>query len=159
MKTILANDHPIFEACKEGDYETVAKYLEEGGSVYAESELNPTIFGTVASKGHKRILDLMIQHGLDINRPYNRFGASIAEIAIRKDSVEWLEYFVRSGVPVDAMDQSESTLVKLAAAGGKIECLKWLLANGASFEKKHYLGGRRFSRRQETTRRKHWEYF
>ncbi|RYD63036.1 MAG: ankyrin repeat domain-containing protein, partial [Verrucomicrobiaceae bacterium] len=144
MKTMVANDHPIFEACKVGDYDTVAKYLAEGVSVYTESELNPMIFGIVANKGHRRILDLMIQHGLDINRPHNRFGASIAEIAVQRDSVEWLEYFVQLGVPVDAMNQFESTLVRMAAAGGKIRCLKWLLANGASHEKKDYLGGSPF---------------
>ncbi len=144
MKAILEDNHPIFEACRTGDYETVAKHLSEGISVYAESEHNPTIFGIVANRGHRRILELMIQHGLDITRPHNRFGSSVAGFAISRDSVEWLDYFIKLGVPVDAMDKYESTLLNLAAAGGKLECLRWPLDKGADIERKHYLGGSPF---------------
>jgi hypothetical protein len=39
----IADDHPIFEACKSGDFDKVKYYLNQGISVYADSESNPTI--------------------------------------------------------------------------------------------------------------------
>lgn len=79
-----------------------------------------------ANRGHKAILELMIRHGLDINHPHNRFGASIAEFAIHKDSVEWLEYFFQLGVPVNALDGTGHSLLEIAAGGGNLKCLAYL---------------------------------
>ena len=141
MQLSLSDDHPIFEACKSGDYVTVEYYLKNGISVYAESDHNPAIFGIVANRGHRQILELMIRYGLDIRRSHNRFGSSVAEFAIHRDSVEWLEYFFQLGVPVDVIDNYNSTLLNLAAGGGKINCLKRLLVMGLDLESKDYLGG------------------
>lgn len=144
MQTTLDDNHPIFEACKTGDYNTVSKFLADGVSVYAQSEHNPKIFGIVANRGHKKILELMLQHGLDINHPHNRFGASVAEFAIHKDSVEWLEYFFQKGVPLNVLDDSGHSLLELAAGGGKLESLRYLLEKGAELEQASPAGGTAF---------------
>jgi hypothetical protein len=131
---LLQDNHPIFEACKSGDYDTVAGYLAEGVSVYAENEHNPAIFGIVANRGHKRILELMIQYGLDIARSHNRFGESVAGFAIRIDSVEWLEYFLDLGIPADYADSTGHSFVEFAAGGGKMNCLSFPINRGTKIE-------------------------
>ena len=139
---MLDDNHPIFEACKTGDIAVVESYLKDGGSVYAESEHNPPIFGIAANREHKDLLELMLQYGLDINMRHNRFGGSLAEFAIHKDSVEWLDYFIQKGIPIDVRDNHGFTLLLLAAAGGKTKCLTYLLERGASLEARNESSGK-----------------
>lgn len=141
MNEYLNDDHPIFEACRIGDYEAVEKFLRGGGSVYAESEHNPAIFGIAANKEHRDILELMLRHGLDIRRPYNRFGSSLALLAIKKDNLEWLEYFIGKGISIDAVDDTEHTLLNMATSGGRLQCLRFLIMQGACLEKRSRSGG------------------
>lgn len=55
----LPDDHPIFEACKTGDVNTVENYLKNGVSVYADSEHNPTIASIATHHKHTLLLDLL----------------------------------------------------------------------------------------------------
>jgi ankyrin repeat protein len=140
-ENILEDNHPIFAACEVGDLELAKRYFQEGVSVHSQSYHNPSLIGIAAFRNHKELIDLMIQYGLDITRPHNRYGSSVAEFAIKRDSLEWLEYFVNLGVPVDAADKYETTLLSKAAAGGKMESLRFLLDKGASINKPSYHTG------------------
>jgi len=139
-KQILEDDHPIFEACKNGDLSVVEKYLNEGVSVYAESEHNSVISGIAAHHKHKDVLELLLKNGLDIVEPYNGFGSSLAEIAIRQDDVDWLGYYLAKGIPIDYQDNHGYSLLMLASAGGRLNSTKYLLANQASLETKSQSG-------------------
>jgi hypothetical protein len=114
---ILEDDHPVFIACETGDLNSAEECFREGVSVHSESEHNSSLIGIAAFHENKKLIDLMLKYGLDINRPYNRFGASVAEFAIHKDSVEWLEYFFLLGVPINALDGTGHSLLELAAGG------------------------------------------
>jgi ankyrin repeat protein len=128
----LQDDHPIFVACRKGNLTLVEKFLNEGVSVYADSEHNPAIFGIAVHHEQKAIVEVMIKHGLDIKTPCDKHGTSLALLPIKKQNIEWLEYLLDKGIPIETKNNFGSTLLSLAAAGGKVKSLQYLLQKGAS---------------------------
>lgn len=136
QQTQVPDDHPIFEACKSGDSNTVERYLKEGISVYAESEHNSCIAALAARYRHQHILELLVKYGLDLNRPFNRFGEPLLYIALRTENEDLMEYFFRNGVSPSVEDEVGGSPIKLAAGGGNIAMIKLLMRHGVDVLKK-----------------------
>jgi ankyrin repeat protein len=73
----------LIDAVKQGDLERVQGILEaDGGLVHARDELGATPLHYAALNGQRRIVDLLLERGADINSPDGRFGATPAGWAI-----------------------------------------------------------------------------
>jgi ankyrin repeat protein len=78
----IPSGHPIFAACAEGKLDDLRRYLEDGLSVYSESEAEPPLIAIACGHGRKECVDLLVEFGLDINKPFNRFGQPPLQQAI-----------------------------------------------------------------------------
>ncbi|TQV94508.1 NmrA family protein [Cordyceps javanica] len=84
---------------------------------------------TAAWHGKLEIVTLLTEHGADINNGGSGDWSPV-QAAVENGHLPILEYLVQRGANTDteAVGQ-KSSLVMIASAGGKLEVVKWLLAN------------------------------
>lgn len=140
----LPDDHPVFQICKTGDAPALKRLLNDGLDVYTEGKREPRITGSVVHNGHEELLGLLVAHGLDVNRPFNKFGERLIFVAIRAKNPSMVECLIRNGADVRLGSAFGASPLQIAAAGGMPDIIPLLLWHGAEVSSKNDSGATPF---------------
>lgn len=123
--------HPIFISCKNGELEEVGNFLANGVSPYIDHPMHPSLI--VISIGEENIdmIKTLIKHGLDINRPINRFGETPLLRALSENQAVIVRLLLDSGANPNLADQIGHSPLMSASAVGNVEMIELLLSRGA----------------------------
>lgn len=114
-----------------GRLETVKFFLEQGVPVDYRGEYNTTALIYAASRGHFEIVKYLLEKGANINAATDGGRTALIE-AIDYDSFGLVQYLVEKGANVNAkIEGSNWTPIVFAVLEGKLDVIKFLVANGA----------------------------
>ncbi|MEI6175594.1 MAG: ankyrin repeat domain-containing protein [Verrucomicrobiota bacterium] len=112
----LDSNHPIFEACEQGDAVTVRKYMEEGISVYS-TDTNRKLSTIALKSGHLEVLKILVAHGLDIERPVHGFDRFLILDAMHAARWDFVEYIIGQNIDLNRTSYYGSTIFGTACCG------------------------------------------
>jgi cytohesin len=115
----------LFKAVKDGDFEDVAKCLEEGASLNARNLNGWTPLDVAASNGDKEMAELLIAKGADVN------GGVALHVAARHGYKHVAEFLIAKGADINAKSKDGDTPIYLAAWKGHKDVVELLIAHGA----------------------------
>jgi ankyrin repeat protein/DNA-directed RNA polymerase subunit RPC12/RpoP len=115
----------LFKAVKDGDFEDVAKCLEEGASLNARNLNGWTPLDVAASNGDKEMAALLIAKGADVN------GGVALHVAARHGYKHVAEFLIAKGADINAKSKDGDTPIYLAAWKGHQDVVELLIAHGA----------------------------
>lgn len=130
-ETKIESGHPVFEVCRKGDAQELRRFLAEGISVYSESESDPPLVAIACGHGHVECVDALLDFGLDINQPFNRFQQPPIQQAISYGHSDLVEYLIDKGANVNQADEFGSVPLRSAVGSGKIGIARILIDSGA----------------------------
>lgn len=123
--------HPIFISCKNGELAQVENHLANGVSPYIEHSAHPSLAVIAIGEGNTAMINVMVAHGLDVNKPINRFGETPLLRAISKHDAQMVETLLVSGADPNLADQIGFSPLMAASSGGDINLIKLLISRGA----------------------------
>jgi ankyrin repeat protein len=133
-------DIPIHEAVLFGNIEAVKQHLAAGTDVNAKEEeegMTPLI--VAVGEGHKKIIELLIANGADVNAKSD-MGTPL-HLAAGFGHNEIAKLLIAKGAEVDAKDWEEGmTPLILAVADGYKKIIELLIANGADVNAQSEMG-------------------
>ncbi len=132
--TYIEDSNPVFAACEKGDAASVREFLDNGGSVYAESRRHNSLIATSCSHGYLEIVDLLLKNGLDPNRPFNDLEQTPIYQAITYRQIEIARRLIEGGADVNARDRHESTPLAYVVGGGNKDLFDLLMKAGAELD-------------------------
>ncbi len=138
--TYIEDSNPVFAACERGDVEAVRKYLDNGGTVYAESAQNNKLISTACAYGHLEIVDLLLKRGLDPNRPFNVHKQPPLCQTIIYDQLAIAKRLIEGGADVNARDEYENVPIHFAVGGDQKDFFDLFVQAGADLEAVNYQG-------------------
>ena len=121
----------IWEAAATGNIEAVKQHLAAGWDVDAEDNYKSTPLQFAAQGGHKKIVELLIAEGADVN--VNEDGSSPLHIAANREIAELL---IANGAEVNAKKGFGITPLHSALFVKRKEIAKLLIAKGADVNTK-----------------------
>ena len=121
----------IWEAAATGNIEAVKQHLAAGWDVDAEDNYKSTPLQFAAQGGHKKIVELLIAEGADVNA--NEDGSSPLHIAANREIAELL---IANGAEVNAKKGFGITPLHSALFVKRKEIAKLLIAKGADVNTK-----------------------
>jgi len=133
---VIPSGHPVFAACADGNVGEFRRFLDEGLSVYSESEAEPPLIAVACGHGRKECVDLLVEFGLDINKPFNRFGQLPLQQAISYGHDDLVRHLFEIGADVNQEDNFGCVPLRGVFGSGKIDLAKLLICNGAHVESK-----------------------
>lgn len=130
----------LIQAAKDGDLETIEELLSADASLVNEKdERDGTAWLFAIDRGHREIVDYLLEHGADIHaRDVDGDGA-----------LHWAAYAGRAGIaarlldlglPVDDLNQQQQTPLHYAAMRGHPEVVMLLLQGGADINRPSHTG-------------------
>ena len=158
----------IWEAAAIGNIEAVKQHLAAGWDVDAEDNYKSTPLQFAAQGGHKKIVELLIAEGADVNA--NEDGSSPLHIAANREIAELLiangaevnakkgfgitplhsalfvkrkeiaKLLIAKGADVNTKSEEGATPLHLAATSGHNEIVELLIAKGADVNARGFLG-------------------
>ena len=126
MRPEIPNDHPIIDALRTGDAEAVKHHLTAGVSPFSLG----LISGAIGS-GNVEIIQAFLDHGFDVELPFNDFGQKPISRVIEKKHMPILKFFIEKGADVLSDPRGYGTPLHGAAAVWP-EAIPVLLEAGAS---------------------------
>jgi ankyrin repeat protein len=130
VRTVLANDDPIFGAVKSGDLETVRAYLSKGGAVDARDADGMTLMFHAAAMGHQNIVELLLSKGASINAT-EKHGCKPLHTAAWKGRLEIVSLLLERGAGVNDQGCAGASPLWMAASAGHRPVVEVLLSKGA----------------------------
>lgn len=124
-------ESPFFSALAGGALE-LAREMVSRGMLDPTEETDRRLGGAAiwaASSGKASSMDLVESFGCDLFSE-NSDGEWAGSAAVRKGSVETLQWLSDRGLPVDKQGTAKPAIT-IAASMGHLDCVKWLLSNGA----------------------------
>ena len=119
----------IWEAAATGNIEAVKQHLAAGWDVDAEDNYKSTPLQFAAQGGHKKIVELLIAEGADVNA--NEDGSSPLHSALFVKRKEIAKLLIAKGADVNTKSEEGATPLHLAATSGHNEIVELLIAKGA----------------------------
>jgi uncharacterized protein len=120
----------LLETVKQGKYEEVQSYLEQGASCdYIDSQEWSVLMHAV-HQGNIDIVRRLVECGANINYA-NRKGFSVSLVACRYERHEILKYLIKREVNITINDHTCYDCMSYAAGGSKSDNLKLLVEIGA----------------------------
>lgn len=156
----ITNSDRLLRAVRTGQLENVRELIEGGESPDSRGPNGETLLHIAACKGFQPIVEYLVQSGASLDARDNN-GRTILHIAAyldigsiidrtfddiryggqnvmdilssitEPDFRTTIEYLIRSGLPVDARDNSDWTPLHWAAYNDKVQIVQVLLNNGA----------------------------
>jgi ankyrin repeat protein len=121
----------IWTAAKEGKVDEVRKLLAEQPELAkAADENGKTAFHFAAEKGHRRVVEILLAAGADIDAP-NASQYTPLHYAVFGGQSAMCELLIEKGANVDARNKFELTPLFVAAERGNLEAAKIFVAHGA----------------------------
>ena len=120
-------------AAERGEEEAVLAWLEGGGWADATYERDGvsgvTLLMFAARYGHERVVELLIQHGAEINLQ-NSVGDTALMRAAQHGHERVVELLLRHGADINLQNSGGGTALMRAAIGGHERVLELLLQHG-----------------------------
>lgn len=127
----LDDNHPSLAACRSGDVETVAKFLNRGINIRADSARNPTLISCATGEGQLEVVKLLVSKGIDVREPLPGIGGRAPIfLALGYNRLELVDYFFRAGTPYDIRDEYGTQPIMCAAGAGNLVLIKRILDEG-----------------------------
>jgi len=123
-----AGPSSIFAAAQIGDLASVKAFLEEGINVNAKGARSRTALHVAASKGHREVVELLLDHGADVNAGAGYNNETVAEFAIWGNHSEIVELLVSNGADISPLH--------LAVSMGDEAKARSLIESGADVNKR-----------------------
>jgi len=122
----------LLAATQRGETTFAKRLLQHGAPVDAEDEKGWTPLIYAAKAGNEELVHMLIAKGADVNhRTSTEIGSTALIFAVEGSSMKILRDFLDHGAVVDAPGRNGMTPFIYAAAHGRIEAAKLLLARGA----------------------------
>ncbi|MFK7734841.1 MAG: PQQ-binding-like beta-propeller repeat protein [Pirellulaceae bacterium] len=115
------NPTPLFEAARAGDVGEVRRLLDAGIPVDAKSEYDATALMFACAKGHKDVIQLLLEEGADPNVKDSFYSAGPMAWAAMKQHVEVVMLLIDSGAT------DTGTALRVAVQAEKVDRTKALL--------------------------------
>jgi ankyrin repeat protein len=120
----------IHNAAKAGNLAKVEALLKDDPDlVSSKNGLNDTPLHLAAIKGHKKVVELLLDHGADINS--NDGSWMPLHLSVSNGHKDVAELLLARGADVNTKDDNGYTPLELAASCGRKGIVEWLLAKGA----------------------------
>lgn len=123
----------LYAACRDGNLVSIRRLLADGAYInYQEpSEKNQTPILIALEKGHKEIVNLLLEHPqLDINRCGDR-KHTVLELSVAYCDEVLVRTIIKLGANVDGQNKYGCTALHIALILGSIPVIKSLLDHGA----------------------------
>lgn len=117
--------HRLHAAVRIGDIATIVSILESGVDANASDAMQLAILF-----GRKDIVDVLIEHGADINRP-SMVGEPPVITALKHGRIEMMKHLVGKGADLNGRDLSGKTALHYARQRAEPVVINYLKANGA----------------------------
>ncbi len=123
---------PLHRAAQEGHAEVVLYLLETGADIHRTDRRGHTPLHLAAAQGHLAVVRHLMAYGAQPDLPDPR-GMTPLHLAAT-GSLPVLAYLVEQGLSLEVMDMDGRTPLHWAAARGRVEHMKYLLAQGADVD-------------------------
>jgi prepilin-type N-terminal cleavage/methylation domain-containing protein len=121
----------LFKACRKGDIEAVKQHLAAGADVNATNdallriwELKLTPLHFAAENGHKKVVELLIAKGADVNVKVEDEIETPLHSAASRGHKEIVELLIAEGADVNAKDCADGTPLDAAQKKGIADLLR-----------------------------------
>jgi len=122
----------LFWAVKENKIEAAKLLIEKGSNVNCLDKLNKqSILSLAAEFGDLDMVKLLVEKGALVDNTDKLYKTPLIK-AIINGHLPVVSYLMHMGADADAQDSSHNSVSHYAAAYGWINCLEFLIANGAN---------------------------
>jgi ankyrin repeat protein len=128
---IISSDHPIYDACENGNVEAVNQLLDSGISIYSSAEDKASILAHARCSGSFETYKIFFDRGYDPNHVEGSFNKTELFHVIRIKDIRWLKLLIEKGANVNHRDRYGVTPYHIAAAVGTKEHIDLVLSAGA----------------------------
>ena len=140
----VAISDEVIAAVERGDEEAVLAWLEVGGRVnatYEKGEMSGlTLLLCAAVHGHERVVELLLQHGAEINLQSSD-GATALMLAAGQGHERVVDLLIRRGVELNLQNSDGGTTLMAAASQGHERVVELLIRRGAELNLQNSKGG------------------
>lgn len=136
---------PLFEAIEQGDLALANTLLALGADVNYRDALGRTALQISGPKIDMDFLRVLVSYGADINEKSGNSLTTITHDAARHARLDMLEFLIESGADINSGPRYDKPLDQ-AVLSRDVECIKYLVANGADIS---YRYGTPFGRFKE----------
>ncbi len=125
-------ENTLYSAAYDGDLEQARNFIDQGANVNTIYKKNSprTALNAAAIKGHKEMVELLLNHGADFARVV-RGDAPALTAAARHGHVEIVRLLLERGAKAEQPVRGDGSAIILGAATGELEILQLLLQSGA----------------------------
>lgn len=113
----ISHDHGVFGACESGNIGEVAKFLDSGVSVYAKHVNRPSLLATAIKNGDLPMVELLVSHGLNVERPIHGFHQFPILRAIKEKQWAIVDYFLSLGIDLNRENEHGASVFRIACCG------------------------------------------
>lgn len=119
----------LLNGVREGDLDKVKNALERGATADAKAILFrwPALV-LAAGEGHQKIVDVLLEHGADMNAK-NNGGVTALMSAAGGGHLEIVKTLIKHGADMNARAEHDWTALMYAASSGHKEVVRFLLDN------------------------------
>jgi len=133
------NEANLAQRVAAGDDDAVLNFLHIGYSADTQDQGVPVLI-TATRNGHRKIVDILLEHGADVNViAQDRGNTALMEAAVRGDELS-VRRFLESGADPDLQSKSGQTALMLAVGEGHKNVVKAILAYRPNIEMCDQLG-------------------
>jgi len=130
----------FIQTVKEGESLAVEQFLKGGFSANLEDENGVPLLCHAVRNQHRRIITLLLSHGVDINSiSMDRGNTALMDASAMKDS-DTVELLIKAGAELDIKSKSGQTALILAVGRKDEKIAKILIDAGASVTETDSLG-------------------
>ena len=109
-----------------GGVSTVKKLLELGANPNSYRNDNPAI-AVATEKRNIEMIQLLLEHGADIDLKTKRKGLTPLMIASRDGNIDIVKFFLDAGADINAVNHNGNNALKVAVQSGQIDVVKEII--------------------------------